>query len=160
MGANVQLPYPMQLGSGTVDLMPGVTVVGEAGDWSWGAQTIVTLRLGENDRDYTLGNRIDGTAWIGRALGDSFTATLRLAGADWGSIDGADGALNPNMVPTADPDRRAGNRFDALLGIDWTPGGSYRHRLGVELGVPFHQRLDGPQLETDTTLTVGWQYTP
>ncbi len=31
------------------------------------------------------------------------------------------------------------------------------HRLAVEGGLPVYQRLDGPQLETDWLLTVGWQ---
>jgi hypothetical protein len=43
-------------------------------------------------------------------------------------VRGADPDLNPAAVPTADPDRRAG----------W--------------------RLDGPQLQTDWRLVVGWQW--
>lgn len=37
-GIEVQLPYSMQIGSGTLDLRPGLTWLGQAGDWSWGAQ--------------------------------------------------------------------------------------------------------------------------
>jgi hypothetical protein len=31
-------------------------------------------------------------------------------------------------------------------------------RIAIEMGVPAYQRLDGPQLETDWTLTTGVQY--
>lgn len=37
MGADVQLPYPMQLGSGTYDLRPGITWSKLNEGWSWGA---------------------------------------------------------------------------------------------------------------------------
>ncbi len=63
MGSNQQLPYPMQLGSGTFDLLPGITYLGQHNDISWGAQVSGVIRLGENDRDYRLGNRFDATAW-------------------------------------------------------------------------------------------------
>jgi hypothetical protein len=32
-----------------------------------------------------------------------------------------------------------------------------RHRLALELGAPIYQDLNGPQMETDWMLTVGWQ---
>lgn len=34
--ADAQLPYPMQLGSGTWDLLPGVTYTTHYGRWAWG----------------------------------------------------------------------------------------------------------------------------
>ncbi len=37
-GNAVQLPYPMQLGSGTWDVTPGITVLGMSEGWSWGFQ--------------------------------------------------------------------------------------------------------------------------
>ena len=63
MGPNQQLPYPMQLGSGTFDLLPGVTYLGQHDYLSWGSQVSGVIRLGENDRDFTLGNALDMTAW-------------------------------------------------------------------------------------------------
>ncbi|MEM7009128.1 MAG: transporter, partial [Thermodesulfobacteriota bacterium] len=63
MGPNQQLPYPMQLGSGTFDLLPGITYLGQFNNISWGSQVSGVIRLGENDRDYTLGNVLDLTAW-------------------------------------------------------------------------------------------------
>ena len=31
-------------------------------------------------------------------------------------------------------------------------------RLGVEIGIPVYQDLDGPQLERDWTFRAGWQW--
>ena len=44
-GANGVLPYPMQLGSGSFELMPGVTFTTTQGNWSFGGQARVALPL-------------------------------------------------------------------------------------------------------------------
>lgn len=162
-GPDQHLPYPMQLGSGTYDLLPGITYVGERDEWSWGTQGIATLRLGENDNDYTLGDRLALTGWVVRKLSSRLSGSLRLKGDWWGNVDGEDKKLPPmmkNMVPTADPDRRGGRRIDLLVGInsEFHDGGLGGHRFALEAGAPVHQDLDGPQLETDWTVTGGWQY--
>lgn len=151
---NSKLPYPMQLGTGTFDLLPGATYVGQGSSWSFGLQAIPRLHLGENDEGYRRGNRVDATAWLARRLGAA-SVSGRVAFAHWGRIHGADDDLDPNMIPTADPTLQGGDRVDLLLGLNWaTDPGS---RLALEVGAPVWQDLDGPQLETDWIATFGWQ---
>ncbi len=159
-GSNQKLPYPMQLGSGTIDLLPGITYVGQSDDWSWGGQLGATIRLGDNSEGYTLGNRVAATFWSARKWTDSFSTSVRLAGSSWGNIDGRDDELNPAMVPTADPRLRGGKRIDLLFGFNLLGrGGALKgHRVALELGRPIYQTLDGPQLETDWSVTLGWQH--
>ncbi len=156
---NARLPYPMQIGSGTYDLLPGITYTGFSEEYSWGAQASGTVRLGENDRSYTFGNRLNLTAWGARPLTGWLSASLRVAWRAWEDVDGADPALNPAMVQTADPDRQSGQRVDLIFGINaLLPSGPLkRNQLGVEIGVPGYQDLDGPQLETDWTVAAGWR---
>ncbi len=155
---DAKLPYPMQIGTGTFDLLPGVTYLGQSGAWSWGAQGIARLHLGENSEDYRRGNRLDATGWIARRLGD-FSTSFRLRWGQWGNIVGSDPDLNPNMVPTADPDRQAGSRLDALVGLNWYAQGGVLagNRFAIEFGAPVYEDLDGPQLSTAFLATVGWQ---
>jgi hypothetical protein len=141
-----QLPYPMQLGSGTYDLIPGLTYASHGPRSSWGAQGIAVIRLGENDRDYTLGDRGRLIGWYSRDLAQSLALQLNLDFNAWGNIDGADPALNPAVVPTADPNLRAGRRLDAGLGL---MKGYRGWQFGADVAVPLYQDLDGPQLETD-----------
>lgn len=160
----VQLPYPMQLGSGTVDLMPGVTYLGQNGYWSWGAQARGTLRIGENDQDYTLGNKLLVTAWGARQLNRWLSVSARLESNSWGDVDGAApayaGAVGMRMVPTVFTDLRGGSRLDAGLGVNTylRTGALKGLRLAVEGFVPVAQNLDGPQLETDWQIVTGLQY--
>lgn len=80
----------------------------------------------------------------------------------WGNISGADPALNPAIVPTADPNLRGGNRLDLLFGLNFLVPKGLKfikgQRFAIEMGFPIYQDLDGPQLETDFVLTAGWQY--
>ncbi len=159
---NVILPYPMQLGSGTFDLILGTTYLGKSGIFSWGGQVLGTIRLGENDRDYSLGNKIEVITWGALRLNDWVSLSSRLDWTGLQNIDGADPALNPDMVPTADPDLRSIKRLDALFGINFINQAGPKlvkgHRLAVEVGFPLYQKLRGPQLETDLIVTAGWQY--
>jgi hypothetical protein len=162
MGANQHLPYPMQLGSGTWDLLPGLTYLGQGEGLSWGAQGVAVLRLGENDNDYTLGDRFKLTGWVSRAWTPDWQSSLRLDAQWWGNIDGSDKkipAMMIGIVPTADPDLRAGRRVSLLVGAAFAPqiGLLRGHRLALEVGRPVYQNLDGPQLETDWTAALGWQ---
>ena len=159
-GPDQQLPYPMQLGSGTFDLLPGISYLGQTENWGWGVDGMATIRLGENDRDYTLGNRYHLSGRLDRKVTDWLSASVKIDGQIWENIDGADPDLNPAVVPTADPDRRAGERVDLLFGISlYVSKGPFKGlRVGVEGGIPMYQSLDGPQLETDWILMAGAQY--
>ncbi|MBE9031726.1 transporter [filamentous cyanobacterium LEGE 11480] len=158
-GPNSVLPYPMQIGSGTFDLTPGITYLGEADSFSWGAQAMGVLRLGRNSNSYRLGNQFELTGWGAYKWSDVVSTSLRLKGKTWGDIDGADPRLNPNLIPTANPELRSGTTIDLGLGLNlYAPNGPLQgSRIGIEFALPLLRDLDGPQLETDWTLTLGVQ---
>lgn len=159
-GGRVRLPYPMQLGSGTWDLLPGITYAGLGDGWSWGGQAQATIRPGRNNNGYALGNRIRATGWAARRWSESVSTSLRVDGQSWGNVRGRDADLDPTLVPTADPALRGGSRLDVLAGLNvYVRSGPLRgHRIAVEAGLPVWQDLNGPQLETDWLATAGWQY--
>lgn len=160
LGPNQKLPYPMQLGSGTYDLELGATYLRTQERWSWGGHVSHILRLGENSEDYSLGGQTMLDAWAARHWKEWITGSVRLHGEVWGDIDGADPELNPAMVPTADPDRRSGERLDFGLGISLNmPEGKARGgRLLFDVAYPIYQSLDGPQLQTDYRWNFGLQW--
>ena len=157
--AQAQLPYPMQLGSGTVDFKPGLTYLGQSENWSWGAQGIGTFRIGRNSNDYSLGDRFESTAWLALEISKNLSASFRSAWSVWNNIDGADPLLNPNVVPTADPLLRGGRRVDLGAGLNFlfTDGPLKAFRLAGEFLFPVYENLDGPQLETEWNATFGIQ---
>lgn len=158
-GPDQQLPYPMQTGSGTWDLLLGLTWIGQAHEWSWGSQVSGVVRTGRNDREYRLGDRVELNAWGALSPVPWLSFSLRGTGSSWGNITGEDAELNPMMVPTADPSLRGGSRLDFGFGANLlgTSGMLAGQRLGLEFILPAWQKLDGPQLETDWRLIAGWQ---
>lgn len=153
----VRLPYAMQLGSGTLDLIPSLTYRYFEEDWSAGAQLHATAHMGRNDNDYRLGNEVGLSTWAAYRFNDVISTSIRLDGRQWGNIDGADSSLNVNMVPTARPDLRGGKRIDGIVGVNLTLPELNHHRFAIEFGTPLYEKLDGPQLSTDWKLTAGWQ---
>jgi hypothetical protein len=155
----LRMPYAMQLGSGTYDLLPGVTYTGSADGWGWGAQYAGNLRLGDNDANYSLGDEHRLNLWASRQFGDWLSTSLRLRGSRIGKIDGQDAAITA-PVQTADPDNYGGKRLDVAFGFTLDPayGPLQGHSLGVEVVVPVYQDLNGPQMESDWMVMVGWKF--
>lgn len=160
MGATptARLPYPMQVGSGTYDLLPGLTYIGNSGRWGWGAQYAGQIRLGRNTEDYSQGDLHAVSAW-GSVQPLSFASfSLRVRGENKAGVDGLD-ALIAAPVQSADPDRQGGERVDLGLGINLAASGALKgHRLSIEWLEPVYQNLDGPQLEVQQTLNASYQY--
>lgn len=160
-GNEVILPYPMQIGSGTFDLSPGVTYLAQNESVSFGSQLKAKIRLGENSNDYTLGNQAKFTNWVGYKLTDWVSPLLSLTYSNWGGISGANSDLNPAMIHTADPDLKAGSRLDLGFGLNFQgpEGPLHDLRFGANFEIPVYQDLDGPQMLNKGILTFGLQYT-
>ena len=159
MRPTLTLPYPMQLGSGTYDLLPGVTYSGKHDRWGWGAQYSGTVRIGDNDANYALGDQHEVTAWGSYLWTSALSTSLRLKGRTIGKIDGMDARVTA-PVQTADPNAQGGERIDLSIGMNLAgQSGILRgHRLAFEIGTPIYQDLNGPQLETDVFFMIGWQF--
>ena len=74
-------------------------------------------------------------------------------------IDGVDGRISL-PVQTADPDKYGGDTINLYFGLNLAgqTGLLRDHRLALEAGIPIHQDLNGPQMESDYVVTIGWQY--
>lgn len=162
-----QLPYPMQLGAGSWGLAPSLTWFGHAGDWSWGSQVNARFFLNDNDNDYRLGNRYEGTVWGARRWSNWLSTSLRINFSHWEDIEGADPAIRTTvpmggragdpLIPTAVPELRGGSRIDLFLGANVLIPNTGA-RVAFEVGAPIYQDLDGPQLGAEWFATAGVQY--
>jgi len=162
MRPTVRLPYPMQLGSGSFDLISGLTYSDHGTDHNtklgWGSQWRSVWRVEDNSEDYRLGDEHQLSTWASYIVAPSVSLSGRLTYMYKGNIRGKD-ALIIAPVQTADPNRHKRQRIDAGIGANWVlPNENYR--LGLEFTVPIWQRLAGPQLETDWGLSLGLQWSP
>ncbi len=156
------LPYPMQIGSGTFSLVPALTYLWGKDLFSTGVMAKGFVFLGENDQDYAVGNKFNLNGWGAYRAADWISLSVRFNYDWWANYRGADPRLPPpsaNVIYTADPDLRGGQRLDILGGANvlFPEFMGYETRLAIEYGQPIYQNLIGPQLETDRVLWLGFQ---
>jgi hypothetical protein len=159
MRPTVRLPYAMQLGSGTYDVLTGITYTGYFDRASWGTQAQLTLRQGENDEGYTLGDETKLNAWAQYKVSAGLSLSLRTEYKDAGEIDGQDSNIM-GPVQTADPTNSGGSVINLGLGFNLLAvnGPLKGHRLAFEYLQPIKQDPNGLQMEMDDMWMLGYQY--
>lgn len=155
MGTEVVLPYDMQLGSGTFDLKPSVTASLKRGKFEWGGQGTYTLRLGDNDQDYNLGDRFELVGYGKYAVNNGVSLRGALTYLDWSSIEGSDKRITDLRTSDNVPTNYGGTRLDASLGVMLTFGA---HTVGAEGAIPVMQDLNGLQMETENTISLSYSF--
>jgi len=154
-----QLPYSMQLGSGTYDPTVGIVMQKSASPYWYGANFMYTGRLNKNSRDYALGNELTYDLYFMKQLSYNFLAHVQLNGKQWGKIQGemdeavtgASGRSTKNngsstyMTPLWDTSNYGGHKVFATFGLQWQP--KPLHIIEFNVGIPIYQNLNGPQLK-------------
>jgi len=158
MPMNMQMAYAMQLGSGTYDLLPGITYSGRTGNTGYGAQLTGVIRTGKNN-GYHLGNEVALTTWASYQPKPWISLSGRIEAKSVGDISGQDSRI-VGAAPPADPNNYGGETVTLFAGVNLVAqrGALRGHRLAAEIGMPVYQDLNGLQLETDWIATLGWQY--
>ena len=156
----VELPYPMQIGSGTLDTHLGLTYLGQANKISWGSQIRGIFRFGNNSREFRYGNRYNLSGWLAVVATDWLSFSARIEGASVYRIEGVDPNLNPAMVITADTRNSGGTFINSGIGLNtYISNGTLKNlRFGLEFGYPLYQDLNGIQLKLKEALVFGVQY--
>ena len=158
------LGYGMQLGSGTYDFHPAITYLAQTDNYSYGAQLGGILRIGENDQDYTLGNKFGAALWGARKITDSLSVSAKLDYSTQSEIDGSDTRMDARNMMMASPSFQTASQgrdmttFGLGLNYYFQNGGLSGHRLAAEWETPIDQKVNGVQLELDSVWTLGWQY--
>jgi hypothetical protein len=153
-----RMGYGMQLGSGTYDLLPQLSFQTGKGALNWGAHLSGVIRLGDNDEGYRLGNEAALNLWASYKPAGWIDYTARLETKTADRIHGIDPAI---VMPTpgADPRNFGGEQVALYLGTNIGParGIAKGHKINLEIGMPVHQRLNGPRLKQDWSLRLGWR---
>ncbi|MCA9001951.1 MAG: hypothetical protein KDB61_08515 [Planctomycetes bacterium] len=151
------LPYSMQLGGGTYALEPGLTWTHWWSQWSVGTSTHASLPLDRNDQGWNRGDRLEVEAWVSRRIDPFRSLTLGMEYQKQSSVEGMDSGMDPTYDPTLDPGLTGYQRVYMDLGLHLIAESN--NRLAIEFGVPIWQDTEGPQLEGDLRITVGWWLT-
>jgi len=148
--------YMMQGGSGTWDVEPAVTFGGQTGGFGWGGQASYRWRTDDdNASGYALGDKARATGWLSLLLGSDVGATARLEYEHEGAILGHYNGPHGHSTPADIQGNYGGDVISAGLGFNWLlpTGTARRPQLGVEVGVPLYQHLNGVQQQRDWRLS-------
>jgi len=142
-----ELPYTMQLGSGTYDF-PVELNYRNNGLHDFSVSLSGNIRTGYNDRNYRLGNNVNLNGRYQIELSPTIRTYAELGFRYSGSIRGQDDSLLVNApfpypASITNPKFYGGKRVDAGLGLSWKFAKDYQ--LTVEIGKPIYQHLNGPQ---------------
>jgi len=153
-----QLPYTMQLGSGTYDVPAYVSYLRNETAFTWGVDVSAKIRLGENDRDYRLGNTLSASSWARLTTISWIQPSIKVGYRYWADIHGADTSLMvpgpyPYPAPVVDPSLYGGDQVDLLIGLR-IPVSSNERYFDLEFGKPIYQSLNGPQSSEDYRFAV------
>ena len=160
-----QLPYTMQLGSGTFDLPISAQYSGRKGKWSWGAEVSGKIRFGENSRDYRLGNQFGASAWGSTRVLSWLEPSIKFDYRYSDRIHGADQELlvpGPFPFPAAiaNPRFYGGHKAFAIFGvrIDPSDGLFQNHAIELLYAEPIYQSLNGIQIQEDYHFNISWKW--
>ena len=147
--------YGMQLGTGTYDLLPGLTYTANKHLWSWGTAYRARIALDDNSEGYHWGDCHTLTGWAGYTFYPGITATARVAGTTQAKIAGKDPLIFGGMQ-AANPAWYGGETVNLFGGIEVAGHefGLGHTRLAIEAGAPVYQNLNGPQMGQDWQLNA------
>ena len=142
-----QLPYTMQLGSGTFDFPVEFSFQNQSFS-QFNFSLTANIRTGKNNRNYRLGNNYGLKGRYKIELLPSVEAFVGLAYLYSAKISGSDDVLMinkkfPYPASITNPNLYGGKKLNLRVGLNMQM--PYDFRLNVEFGKPIYQSLNGPQ---------------
>ena len=164
LGDNTRMPYGMQMGSGSFEVLPELTYVHNYMKYSYGGTVGGDIRMNYNPAGYKLGNYYHLGVWASRKVASFISVSLRADAAHMGTISGSDATQLPLVEAKSDPTVFASNSGGTVVGTyiganfqlskpTWS-----KFRLLAEYGVPVYQNLDGIQPAQKAIINATLQY--
>jgi len=160
-----QLPYTMQIGSGTFDMPLLATYEKFENGFRWGVDAGATYRLNKNDRDYRLGHKVAAGGWLKFTSLGLIEPGVRLSYRWQGQISGEDSDLSvpnpafPYPAPVVDPSDFGGQQVDLAV-FARLPLGSDGWFVEATYSEPVYLDLNGPQTSEKfhANITIGTSF--
>ena len=148
------LGYPMQLGSGTFDFLPSLTVVRFFDTFSFGNQLSLKLHTGTNSKGYRLGDSLKHVFWFSKRI-QNVSLSTSLVYFRTLAIEGEHRDIAMAMNAAQDVLNTGKEELNLGLGVNYiyTKG----TRFAIEYLLPVIQNVNGYQMNQVGTVTFGIQ---
>ena len=157
--AGTHLPYGMQLGSGTYDLILGATRTYFISSTSFGAQINGIIRMGKNKFNYQLGNQVNGNIWAQQLLTDELSGNIRSKISIIGDIKGSDNTISA-MAVTMNPEfttKQGTIVAEVGIGGNFKPKSLNKFRASLEFLVPIYKKSNALSLMNNSSIVFAIQ---
>ena len=148
---------------GTLGWSPPVESQSDAEGWTArpdarapaGIRGDALLAPGTFEASYRMEN---GQVWMAYRFTDWVSASARISYRKTGNLSGSDTTLDPFSSPLGHPNLQSGTQVAVPIGMNlrFPEGRLEGSRIGLELMVPLHQDLDGPQLTPNSGVGITW----
>lgn len=160
LGANAdtRLPYNMRRGSGSVSVVPGLTMTTQNEYATVGAQVKARLRVNDNSFDFRSGDEVEANLWAGYRMNDVIALTSGLRLLRFGSVDGVDASLDPTRDPAEDVILSGGTIVSLPLGLNvmLEDGILAGNMFSFEFDWTIHEDYENVRLGLDRTFRITW----
>lgn len=152
-------PYNMQPGSGSVEVLPGITYIYQKNSFAWSSSLSGIYRCNYNNIGYKLSPELNINSWIAYQWLNSISSSIRVDGNFSGHIQGTDPQQYAFLEPATDPNSYGSEKANVYVGSSFhLKGALTKHRLSAEFGVPFYQYVYGVQLKQKYAINASWIY--
>jgi len=156
-GSLEQLPYTMQLGSGTYDFPVSIQFSDRSDNIHYGAQANALIRTGKNSQGYRLGNNYGIKSWARWMTTSWLHPGISLGYRHSKEIQGIDNALTtPGAFPfpanITEPNNYGNDTVDLGFNMKICSTTAHcKHYLDLNVNKAIYQRLNGIQIKEKLT---------
>jgi hypothetical protein len=156
MYPDTRLPYNMQLGCGTWDILPDITYIMKQEKFSFSSQLKSILRVKNNLIGYRLGNEYNFNVWSAYSWLPFISNSVRIEANYAEQIKNSDSSLSIYTEPAANSNNYGGKVINVYFGtiIHLKKGFLNRFHFATEVGLPLYQNLNGIQMPLKQNLII------
>lgn len=161
--ANDVLPYNMQLGTGTFDVLPSLVYAANLTDkLSLGLSANANIKNGVNSHTYAFGNEYAFSSWVSYKSVKWMSVSLRAEGYLQERIYGYDAQVQLSSLndPSANKYNYGGRRVNAYAGLSFRLplAGTTESLLMLEYGRTAWQNVNGVQMPLKSVISARVQF--
>jgi hypothetical protein len=158
--ASSRFPMMMQLGSGTLDILPTISYVRETGSTTYGIQSSAIIHSTTNKNAYCFGDEVVLNSWFAYNWWRTLGTSIRVEAQYIGKMIGYDKAVYMYNEIGANPANYGGTFLQSFIGTsyEFTSGFIQNNRFAIEYGLPIYQQLNGIQNKRNQSWMASWSY--
>ncbi|MFM2225021.1 MAG: hypothetical protein RJA07_1223 [Bacteroidota bacterium] len=157
---STRFPYAMQLGTGSWDVLPGLSYTFQQNKFASGVQLNNALRLFNNQNNYSVGNETALHLWSAYSWLNSVSSSIHIEANYVGKIKGKDAALYQFNEPSANVINYGGRFLRAYIGSSYTSKNkSLSHfKISAEYGFQLMYQYNGIEIPLKNILNTSINY--